>query len=141
MSQASSLARRLRRPLLVLGLVACLTGGAAWLLWPADAIGPRALHRIRLGMSEAEVEAAIGLPPEEESSERLTLHACGLQSIVASVGDPIGDQEATKFWCGNEFWITAKFNDAGTAIGITLWEAPSDERPGFLDRLRVRLGL
>lgn len=45
MSQACLRTRRLRRPLLVLGLVACLAGTAAWLLWPArpaksESIGP-----------------------------------------------------------------------------------------------------
>lgn len=136
-----SLANRLRWPLLCLGLLAVLAGMAGWLLLPADPIDQKAFDRIQLGMTEEGVEAAIGIPPEDDHSDLLTLFACRLLSNVASKGAPLGDQDATKFWCGDEFWIAVKFNDAGTAIGISLWEAPSMERPGFMDLLRTRLGL
>jgi hypothetical protein len=47
-----------------------LYAGATYYLRPWDTINPWQYHRIRLGMSEGEVEALIGLPPGSHQSFR-----------------------------------------------------------------------
>lgn len=139
MSQARPRSRRLQRPLLVLGLVALLVGGAAWLLWPTDPIGPRAFARIRLGMSPAEAKAVIGMPPRD-TAPILDVHR-GSLSLVASKGDFAEDRASSNVWDGDEFWIMVAFDDTGAVIGVSLWEVRSPKQPSFLDRLRTRIGL
>lgn len=59
MNQANYVGKRLRWPLLSLGLLAVLAGVAYWWLLLSDPIGPRSFHRILVGMTEEEIEAVM----------------------------------------------------------------------------------
>lgn len=141
MSQASSRARRLRRPLLVLGLLACLAGGAAWLLWPDDPLGPRAFDRIQLGMTTAEVEAAVGVPGADSIWGDLIIWSFDSPWQVASKGVIDVDRDQVMVWQGDQYLIAVRFDHAGTAIGVSLIKPAPWKRNSFLDRLRAHLGL
>jgi WD40 repeat protein len=48
--------------------------GLAWAVWylePWEPVSPYSSYRIRLGMTEAQVEAVIGLPPGERRGQRI----------------------------------------------------------------------
>lgn len=54
---------QLKRCLLLVAALTVVVLGATWYLWPEPPIGPASYRRIELGMTQAEVEAVIGLPP------------------------------------------------------------------------------
>lgn len=146
MSQLGSLAKRLRWPLLLLGLVAVLVGVVYWLLLPAGPIGPRAFHRIQLGMTEEEVEEVIGGPAgfyfQNQPPPKDILQYYFPTSAIQK-GQPYikEDEYQTRNWYGNEFMITVTFDLDRRVTGVCLSECIFPPPANFLDRLRAWLGL
>lgn len=139
-----SLARRLRWPLLLLGLLAVLVGVAGWLLLPADPIGPRAFERIQLGMTEEEVEAVMGSPAGSYVSETITDAQLIRRRYLIEWKrmDSDNGKRYSKAWHGDSYWIQVDVNEQGKALAAGLFDKRTDlSQPTFLDRLRAWLGL
>jgi hypothetical protein len=51
-----------KRTFLILCLTLLIGAGVAWQLWPESGIGPVRFHRVKIGMSQENVEAVIGMP-------------------------------------------------------------------------------
>lgn len=134
-----SFARRLRRPLPLLGLVVCLVGGAAWLLWPTDPVCPRAFDRIQLGMTEEEVKAAMGMPP----GNHYTVNPLAVYSLLPLPFAKKGNaaEGVPMFWAGDQYCIMVWCDDTGAVVGAFIFQVPSWKSPSLLDRLRARLGI
>lgn len=136
-----SLAKRLRWPLLCLGLLAVLVGVAGWWLRPTDPIGPRAFERIQLGMTEEEVEAVIGLPAGKHTERRgVWSKEVGMKGWEFVDPRIMGLIPSYKWWDGTDYQIIVGFDLEGQVIGVYLYVVTTPE-PSFLDRLRTRFGL
>ena len=122
-----------------LGLLALsLAIAAACLWWPADAIGPRNYRQIKLGMTAAEVEAVIGLPPGDHRTKRGvggTRAAGNFAFMVQEEGIPANDLPsppwgATRtgqmvtilWWDGNNYFISVALDEYGKVVGRYLSE-------------------
>lgn len=159
MNQPTSLATRFRWPLLLPGVVAVLAGVAYWLLLPTDPIGPQAFERIQLGMTEAEVEAVVGLPPGQYYSdgyarpERSQFEPS--VSLITETGVPYeefrrdqnrlgrSDRIPLNSWSCDRYWIKVGFGENSTAIGIYLFKVRKLDRfrPSLFERIFPTDGL
>jgi hypothetical protein len=137
------------------GLAAALALSlGAWLLWPSSLpFAVRAYHRIRLGMTPAEVETAVGVP----SGIYYAPFNCSsgpLGKCIQEAGVPFktalerGTRLESEQWCWQDYWIWVVYDDTGRAVGCYLLEGypwhrndPPPDRPGFFDRVRTWLGL
>jgi hypothetical protein len=111
------------------------------LLWPTDRINPGAYHRVQLGMTESEVQDAIGIPPLDRDDCRIEDFGFWIPDPRRTKGKYSRNNNSMRVWMGEEYWIAVTIDDAGTVIGAAWWESPDRKPPTFLDRLRARLGL
>lgn len=151
-----------RRRWVFLGLAAVLLLGlASCLLWPVPR-AVRAYERLRLGMTQQEVEAAIGEPPSEKSRFPYMSRGSAVARIVPFTGDvvrengvpyrnleePSGESESATptvlpftGWQWNDheqLWVA--YDRSEQVIGYYLvkpWPYP----PTLLERVRTRVGL
>jgi hypothetical protein len=107
---------------------------------------PRAYAGIELGMTQPEVEAAIGLPPgyyEGELPTVLSMSRCvktpPLRDKGADYNDRFIEGRTLQCWIGREYVIWVVFDRQGIAVGTYLLEY-LDRPPGLIERIRNRLG-
>jgi hypothetical protein len=125
------------------GLLAlALAAAGAFALWravlrpgPADLIGPQVCSRIRSGMTEARVVAAVGIPPGD--------YYTGLRDKVGPLGlDPQGwgiqalDHPGIteRRWWGNSYLLEVDFGADGKVVGCFLWKVYSSRNLPAIDR-------
>jgi hypothetical protein len=138
---------RLKRSLLAVAVLTGVVLGAVWVLWPEPAIGPASYERIQLAMTQAEVEAVIGLPPGnyyrypggipwnwKRGPFGFTREEKGLSLRHRS------EQIPFEHWWGNEYAIQVAFDPDGHAIGCALLDVePVGSSPSLLYSIRTRL--
>lgn len=131
---------RLKRRLLVVAVLTMFAFGALWLLWPEPVIGPASYQRIELGMTEAEIEAMIGLPPSHHYPDRIIL-APEPYGYVAAKGNYPGEGNMPSVeWRGSKYSIVVFFEN-GQASYCGLFElGKSMKPPDLLVRIRNWLG-
>lgn len=130
-----------KRLLLFSGLLAlALLGGYLVLWWtaPRHPLGWRGYQKIELGMTERQVEEALGAPPGSHldlpEGEKLVYdHAAEVSR---------GRSEAPRglSWVSNEGNLGVAFDEAGRVVGVTFTPLRRANVP-LLDRLRRWLGL
>lgn len=149
-----------RWPLVLAGLAAALAMVvvlAVWFSAPGEPIGPGGYSRVRLGMTEAEAERAVGLPPglhtqDPRAGITLPSMARGV-SLKAQKGlllESLREREKAdpesithQSWSGDGYSLCVAFDGADEAVGVYLLEVykPYNPPPTFLDRLRALIGL
>lgn len=130
---------KLKRSLLAVAALTAVVLAVVWLLWPEPAIGPASYERIRLGMTQAEVEAVIGLPPgiyhNQIGGEALTSDVRGLPMSRSS------DYHRSAEWWGTKHGIFVAFDKSGAVVGCQLFDVqPPRGSAGLLERIRSWLG-
>ncbi len=132
---------------MVLGTVAAgllamaLAAACAFALWyavlrpgPGDAIGPAACARIHAGMTEAEVVAAVGMPPGD--------YYTGPRDEVSPLAvDPNGwgvkalDRPglSNRQWWGNSYMLEVDFGADDKVVGCFLWKIVSTRDWPFIE--------
>jgi hypothetical protein len=142
------LSPRLKRGLLAVAVLTTGVLGAVWLLWPEPPISPANFRRIELGMTQAEIEAIIGLPPgvyygrpSVPSNQLDFVHVEGKGKVPKDGDDgEDGNFRPSVEWVGHRFSILVDF-EQGQATCCRLFElAPPGGSPGMLDRIRSWLG-
>lgn len=139
-----SLANRLRWPLLVLGLLAVLSGAACWLFLPSDPIGPRAFERIRLGMTKEEIETVIGFPAGNYQHSSMVfrwIYATKVSEEGPAEFELIGLQ--SEEWYGDSYRIKVVLDADKKVVAAFLYKADPDYtvKVSLLNQLRAWLGL
>jgi hypothetical protein len=110
------------------------------LLRLGDPISPRAFERLRLGMTELEVENAIGLPPGDHSQGAAYRGRSAWRS--RSVGAAAMMTATWKYWGGDSFVISVAFDPQGAAVAYELWGVPAAPRQNLAhDLATAALGL
>lgn len=136
-----------RRPLLTLAalltlLLAVAYPSWAWWMTPEPV---KAYGRIRLGMTPAEVEAAVGVPPGWQIPFDLNPPSPYLPGQSETRGVPWVDFKElpgsnSDQWIWENHIILVGYSEQGTAVGIYLTETGVGSRD-ILTRLRSWLGL
>jgi hypothetical protein len=123
---------RRRRLLLCVGVVACLglaVGGFVWLTLPPPGVTRENYERIREGMSQADVEAVLGVPPGAYGRG-------GIAEIASSNSILVFDPSwRTECWAGDTISIQVSFDTDGRVA----WKSYSvilREQETFWERLR-----
>jgi hypothetical protein len=125
-----------RRRLALFAAVGCaLLGAAAWVLLrpapPSSKITPAAAERVEPGMTQAEAEAAIGLPPGDYRSD-----PAGPRHFAAFLPKP-GVRVVE--WEADRCNIQLKVDETtGRVVGKIAGEPLAP--PGFVERVRASLG-
>ncbi len=114
--------------------------GLALLWWvsPSDPVGWHSYRRVELGMTAAEVEAVIGLPPgshQKLAEGELLVYD---NAAEASRGTRNGVKGCS--WVGNAGNLTICLDAAGRVVGVTFTPLRRTNRT-WLDRLRRGIGL
>jgi len=109
---------------------------------PPGRIGPEAYGRVMEGMDRAQVEKAIGLPPGDY---RDRAHKPGGRAFTEwseeAAGEEFGGAAEDRLqWQGNDFSISAGFDEAGRVTWKTLWHHVPPPPRGPADELQRRLG-
>lgn len=142
------------RGLLIL-LIAVVVGSSifwAWLTLAENLIGPDQYHRIEIGMTEAQVRSAIGLPPGNlypvsllGKSYLVAIENLGLEhrTWVDALRDGTAGERYEKKWVSSRYVIAVIFDADDRVIGCSLLERrfhrPPNRSP--LQVLRSLLGL
>jgi hypothetical protein len=135
------LSTKLKRSLLAVAVLTAVVLAATWFLWPGSAIGPTRYRRIQLGMTQAEVEAIIGLPPGDYYGVPDFIVGSGREQMGLPVHRQDNDSKVAA-WCGNMHIICVTFDSDGCVAGSGLWDIELlGKPPTLLDRVRSRLGL
>jgi hypothetical protein len=123
--------------------------GGAFLLWPQDRITAVSWEKIRIGMTEKEVETILGGPGIDEHEFWLQYEAlkekCGKEPFVWDGhdlgGHPVSDIDdpEVKFWLGYRGQIRIQFNNEGN-VRWKQFQGGRSANPNILDRLRDWLG-
>jgi hypothetical protein len=131
---------------------------ATWLLtqWVAKPFPVRAYERLRLGMTETEVNATIGMPPGYyDGIGPMPLSMSSIGEISQETGLPhrnlylehggIRDDEnmTVKTWICEDYWIHVAFDKNKMVSGFYLYKTFDEprKRPTFIDRLRSLVGI
>lgn len=109
---------------------------------PRGRIGPEAYGRVREGMDRAEVETAVGLPPGDY---RDRAHRPGGRAFTEwseeAAGEEFGGSAEDRLqWEGNEYSISAGFDESGRVTWKTLWRHVPPAPRGPVDEVQRRLG-
>jgi len=124
---------RKRWLLLVVGLVAGLgLGGAVLFLTRGSPITPQNVARIRVGMTQPEVEDILRGPPGN-APPGIGVPA-GYLPVKDVSGKPTGDTQGT--WVGDEYAVEVLFDGQGRVRSRAVQHLPKDYRPTFERRLR-----
>jgi hypothetical protein len=129
---------RRKRLYLVLGtliLVSVVVYGALWLTRPKYRINEESVRAIRVGMTEEEVVAIIGVPPGSYASD----------GVLPNNASPLDGDEPTpgsqyKTWFSERMGILVRFGASGRVEGrwsisvFSVWEET------LFERIRRRLG-
>jgi hypothetical protein len=135
--------RKLKWPAIVLA-VSLLGFGTALLLWPRDRITAASWKRIRVGMTEKEVEGILGRPginreEYEEQHEELTKTLDqGAKVLLGFLWNP---QIKTQVWIGDRGIGVIQYAPGGHVGRILPFVPIKHSEPSFIDRLRDWLGL
>jgi hypothetical protein len=117
--------RKLKWTAVVLAVV-LLGFGAALFLWPRDRVTAESVDKIRVGMTEKEVEDMLGGP--------------GIKAPFTSKRIKVGPgvPPTIHFWLGRNGFIEIEFDNDGQVIGKSFHNVK--DSPNFIDRLRDWLG-
>jgi hypothetical protein len=109
---------------------------------PRGRIDADAYGRVRQGMDRAQVQTAVGLPPGDyrDRAHRPGGRAFTEWSEEAAAEEFDGVAADRLQWEGNEYSISAGFDDAGRLTWKTLWRHGSPPSRGPVDELHRRLG-
>jgi hypothetical protein len=144
----------LTRRRLLIGLLIAMAPIApvvCWTVWRAISLPRpiRAYERIRLGMTPAEVERAIGMPPGEFAPLTASMSR-GYPQYIRESGLPSETADAewvhakvtVQRWRWEEYAIYVAFDEEQKAVGYYLLRWPdAGAPPSFFDRLREFVGL
>lgn len=141
--------RKLLRTVLVLAVLLLIAGTAIY-LWPQDPITEASWQKIRLGMSETDVEEILGRPglsdKEGKQQYEALMKQLGKEPFIPE-GDLLAEPDnidvldvpPTKVWLGRRGLMSCHIDETGriTAKVFMGWR-PAE--PTFLERLRDWLG-
>lgn len=131
---------KLKIRLLAVAVLIPIVSSAMWLLRPEPTIGPASYERIKLGMTEAEIEAVIGLPPGSYYGSADRKAESRTQKGVPTL--PSSGYHRSAEWWGTQYGIIVAFDKSGAAVGCCLFDVRLTREPsGLLDHLRYWLGL
>lgn len=133
----------------VLGLALLLFTGL--LIWQAKT-GPRGAYgRIRLGMTQDEVETVIGMPPRDYMHHPFIrggttfgpfgkfIRMTGIPYESTMCDPTVGRKPSVRLehWYWDDYWIQVGFDEDGKVVGFYLLEVEDCfwGRPIFLDRV------
>ncbi len=94
-------------------VIAVIVGGGVWRALPKSSLSPDRFAAVKVGMTEAEVEAVLGAPPGDYSSGGLTTFT-------------VMNHPNNKSWLGPEQGITVFFDNVGRVVDKTTY---SVQRP------------
>jgi outer membrane protein assembly factor BamE (lipoprotein component of BamABCDE complex) len=136
--------RKHRRKLLVAVAVAITAAGVYTgycLFWPRHRINRDSFAQIREGMTHAEVQAILGVPPGDYFSEDVHRLFENSRNDYVFV-QPTGDGGWCAVWWSDAACVAVRFQPDGTVAEKGLWGGIGKEATlGPLDRLLWRLGL
>jgi outer membrane protein assembly factor BamE (lipoprotein component of BamABCDE complex) len=133
------MSRRTRR-LLLIALPAVAVVVAAWLRWPRTAITRENAAKVKEGMTRAEVEAILGGPARNETTERDGWFVTLMRSWVVVWNDRTPASAFSRSWTGHACAILVAFDGDGRVVQVRLTNVLATGG-GPLDRLRRWLGL
>ena len=109
---------------------------------PRGRIDAAAYGRVRQGMDRAEVQTAVGLPPGDyrDRAHRPGGRAFTEWSEEAASEEFDGVAADRLQWEGNQYSISAGFDDTGRLAWKTLWRHVPPASRGPVDELHRRLG-
>jgi hypothetical protein len=119
--------RRIALVMIVAALVAAVDFGRLHRAGPAHRINPYTALKVRVGMTQRDVEAIFGAPPGDYSSEP-----------TADQPQAPGDRRADwrrEDWATEEGGAVVYFGPDGRVAHVTLWVAPG-RKTSKLERLR-----
>jgi hypothetical protein len=114
-------------------LILVLLGVGAFLLWPRDRITPESSEKIKIGMTEKEVESILGGPGVHKKWYVLTLNTGETVFI-----DHFLVGQDFNLWESRRCLIALQFDEAGIVTGRLLIKRSRDRN--LWDRLRDWLG-
>src|SRR5207245_476835 len=116
------------RGLIAVTLVLLAFGVTVYLLRLADPLRPGTFERLRLGMTEHEVRATIGLPPGDYYRGPRGLGGITSRGpfglTIRSVGDAKKEHPRSCDWWGDRYAIAAGFDSRGAAVTYRQVRAP-----------------
>jgi hypothetical protein len=128
--------RRRRRVVLLAAAGCALLGAAAWVLLrpapPASKVTPAAAGRVEPGMTQAEAEAAIGLPPGDYRSDPAGPRH--FAEILPQGGTRVVEWEADR--CNIQLKVDKR---SGRVVSKIVGEPLPP--PSFWEQVRARFGL
>jgi hypothetical protein len=132
-----------RRWLLVLGFTFLAGVLLLWLMWPEsdEAIGLTTYDRIELGMSRAEVEGTVNLPPGDYRGRMAGNYRTFPPQHHATGIEPQPSIVETLQWHTDRFDLAVAFDDMDKVAAISFVDWNGDGQVGFIDWLRSRLGI
>ena len=147
------------RLLIGLATTLLLSLGIIWLFWPERQIGPATFHRIQEGMTAAEVEGLIGLPPGDYYTGPRSIGGVTSRGPYGWLREERGlpfreipktwhyeserkhETGCMKAWWGNDFAINVAFNKSDEVVSWQLFNVvPAVRGPGIFDRLQQWIG-
>jgi hypothetical protein len=129
----------MRRLFLLLGCLvaaAVVSWVALWLIVPPDRVNREAFGRVRLGMTEAEVEEVLGRPAAEGAPGAVVMFEGVPESFVDPDSFPAGRRRQ---WLGREHAILVEWDERGRVSGRYFGHVNQPE--GVLGRLLRLVGL
>jgi hypothetical protein len=136
-----------KRLLLILGCLATvlLAGyGTLRLMAPQHRITKENIAAIKEGMTEAEVQALLGVPAGDYSSKQTGgVFILGDRPWADSffAGPDIVERDGGKFWVGDETSVWVRFDDVGQVVVVWPGRFIANGNESFLTKLRRWLGM
>jgi hypothetical protein len=127
-----------RRKVALLALLSIIVAGLTWFCWPEPTIGPVSFQRIQIGMTQAEVEAIIGILPSYSIKVDDWLRVfSGSHSPVEVASIPEMQFHSTLLtkgkiycsWSGDVYNISVSFGMPEDCSRTSRWHAIDLERP------------
>jgi hypothetical protein len=111
--------RRLRKLLVVLAGLAVVATVGAVVLWPrAERVTPENVERLRVGMTQNEVEAIIGLPGDHSTQETVVM-PMNTESWCDVIGETNPNERKAR-WIGDKTWVDVAFDKTGHVTFLQL---------------------
>lgn len=136
-----------KRLFIGLGLVVVVLGACyltLWLTTPRQRVRREAFEHIRVGMTLAEIEAIVGLPPGDYTTRPSVIQCAADQEDVAGAYFEYGSRDDPKRrwreWIGDQGLIVVRLNAESKVSDSGFCDVRPAE-PSFLERLRKLLGL
>jgi hypothetical protein len=102
----------------------------------SDKIGPQNWKVLKIGMSQMEVEAIIGLPIDSPRVGKEFARVLTKQSGISLDRIQIGNQAKSDFqtmkWIGNDYAIWVAFSEERKVVGTFLWKTIHLKQQGIL---------